>query len=382
MATVSTMNSSDLFTQEDINNTLKAINKNINPLWSLLLASGRVDQVQSTDIAWFTKNSRPSTARLGADITDVATTLTVDDEDFGVVEQIIRIDDELLKVTAVSGTPAITLTVTRGFGGTTATAHTTGTQVKFNGFDLPEDSDAIQGKMVKQKKYTNITQPVMEQFELTETAKAVLPQGTSNKKALALELVSTMETLQGQIENAIVSGVKFDSGNTRRMAGLESIVEDNGIVKQINGDLTFEAIDEACRDLAYAGAKARLKSGMYYLVAPLAQIPKINALNQNIVDSSGNAIQRISRTQDEILGTEILQIRTSAGTIKVLEVDSMTESKVGIFDIEELRLKALVPVSMKNLALTGLVDKYMLHGEYSIEVGKPTLQLLMTGLTV
>lgn len=80
--------------------------------------------VGSTHITIVNKNFRPNNVVLTADATNVATTITVADSSLFDTDDVIQIEDEYL---LVSGRPsATTVTVTRGYGGTTGAAHTAG----------------------------------------------------------------------------------------------------------------------------------------------------------------------------------------------------------------------------------------------------------------
>lgn len=79
-------------------------------------------------VAWGRQQPVSSTIALAADITSSQTTFSVADGTLVHVNDILKIGSEWLKVTAIATN---TLTVVRGFGGTTAAAHLTAAPVSF-----------------------------------------------------------------------------------------------------------------------------------------------------------------------------------------------------------------------------------------------------------
>ena len=74
----------------------------------------------------------------GSDITDSVTNFTVDDGDYFEVGDLIRLDNEIMEVTAISGTE---LYVIRAVGGSTAASHTDDTAIRLPFYNAYHDFD-------------------------------------------------------------------------------------------------------------------------------------------------------------------------------------------------------------------------------------------------
>lgn len=374
----------------DMNEEFKLINPNYHPLVSWLRARGKRRSCVSTTAEWFSQSPRPMADELAADMTDVATTMVVTDDLFGFVDQLIRIGDEIVLVTAVSE-DNLTLTITRAQNGTTATAHTTGDLVEMLALDVGEADGAIEGNQTVKERYTNYTQIFMETYGLTRTAQSVYAHGNGGMNQLSVEEELATRNLMKQMETSYMKGIKkkvskLKNGKNqefRNCDGLETMIETNGIVNVVGGALTFEAIEDLANDIFEAGGAAGLAAGMYYILAPTNQVRRLNALNQNIVDGSGNALNRVTRMdKDPVLGTNILQVQTSVGVLNVMPMSTMSKTKLIVADLEELMEVELRPYSNTKQGEAGLQDKYMLEGESTLEVGALKIQGIMTGLTV
>lgn len=374
----------------DMNDSFVLINPSYHPLLSWLRAKGKRRQVKSTTAEWFSQSPRPMFDKLNGALTDSATTMVVNEEDFGFVDQLIKINDEIVLVTAVSA-DNLTLTIARAQNGTTAEAHASGDSVEMIALDVGESDDAIDGNQTVKTPYTNYTQIFMETFGLNRTAQSVYAHGNGGAKQLAIEEEIATINLMKQIEGSYMKGVKKKqikvknglSQEFRNCDGLETMIEANGIVDASGGDLSFTKIEEIANELFERGAGAKLQAGGYYMLAPVNQVRRINTLNQNIVDADGKTINQITRMdKDPVLGTEILRIKTSVGTINVMPMSTMSRSKVAIVDLDELMELELRPFTITKQGEKGLIDRYMMEGEASLEVGRLKNQAILTGLNV
>jgi len=122
--------------------------------------------------AWMSGQTTGTVTKLASGITAVAVTLTVADASGIVVNDVITIGTEHLGVSAKSGN---TLTVSRGFNGTTAAIHATDDAVKvlkyrtFNLLGKAVIIDALRA-IVRQQRQTAINAAVAQANAETEAA--------------------------------------------------------------------------------------------------------------------------------------------------------------------------------------------------------------------
>lgn len=135
----------------------------------------------STKVEWIEDTMSPYTTTMDeSGFDDSETDLTVASGTGSYFRQgdIIAVESEYMLVTAVS---TDTLTIVRGYGGTTAAAHTTGNTVTLLTRAMPEGADATTGHTTTTSQPYNYSQIISEAAKATKTAIAIKKYGIADE---------------------------------------------------------------------------------------------------------------------------------------------------------------------------------------------------------
>ena len=363
------INTTNQLISNDISDELNLINASVSPVVSHILRGGRKTPTTSTTIEWIDTYIRKTDTFLAADITDTETSLTVTHGEVLVKDSLLSVEDEVVYVTAVSGDTA---TITRGYGGTTAEAHTKGVEIKNMGIFMEEGGELKPSTVKLPTNIENKTGIIYEQFEVTETAKHTYIQGQSGLSAYQIESMKKKEEIMSIMENKILNSVKFTDGLKRNNDGVKALIKKHGIMVDAGGEeLTKAFFDRVVKQIIDAGGGNDLAAGKYFVVAPYDQVNRIDNFNKETIRTS----------QDErVTGTKITQIVTTGGTLNVFHANSLNADEMGIMNLEELEMKELYPFKEELGAKTSLSEKYFIHGEFTVKLGKCPCQMWVKNL--
>lgn len=367
--TTGQINTTNQLISNDISDELNLINASVSPVVSHILRGGRKTPTTSTTIEWIDTYIRKTDTFLAADITDAETSLTVTHEEVLVKDSLLSIEDEVVYVTAVSGATA---TIKRGYGGTTAEAHTKGVEIKNMGIFMEEGGELKPSTVKLPTNIENKTGIIYEQFEVTETAKHTYIQGQSGLSAYQIESMKKKEEIMSIMENKILNSVKFTDGLKRNNDGVKALIKKHGIMVDAGGEeLTKAFFDKVVKQIIDAGGGNDLAAGKYFVIAPYDQVNRIDNFNKETIRTS----------QDErVTGTKITQIVTTGGTLNVFHANSLNADEMGIMNLEELEIKELYPFKEELGAKTSLSEKYFIHGEFTVKLGKCPCQMWVKNL--
>ncbi|WP_373077267.1 DUF5309 family protein [Fusobacterium varium] len=367
--TTGQINTTNQLISNDISDELNLINASVSPVVSHILRGGRKTPTTSTTIEWIDTYIRKTDTFLAADITDAETSLTVTHGEVLVKDSLLSVGDEVVYVTAVSGDTA---TITRGYGGTTAEAHTKGVEIKNMGIFMEEGGELKPSTVKLPTNIENKTGIIYEQFEVTETAKHTYIQGQSGLSAYQIESMKKKEEIMSIMENKILNSVKFTDGLKRNNDGVKALIKKHGIMVDAEGtELTKAFFDKVVKQIIDAGGGNDLAAGKYFVIAPYDQVNRIDNFNKETIRTS----------QDErVTGTKITQIVTTGGTLNVFHANSLNANEMGIMNLEELEMKELYPFKEELGAKTSLSEKYFIHGEFTVKLGKCPCQMWVKNL--
>lgn len=373
--TADQINTSNQIISNDISDELNLINASVSPIVSHILRGGRKTPTNSTTVEWIDSYIRKTDTFLNANITNTDTTLTVDHEEVLVKDSLLSIEDEVVYVTAVSGATA---TVTRGYGGTTAEAHTKGVEIKNMGIFMEEGGELKPSTVKLPLNIENKTGIIYEQFKVTESAKHTYITGQSGMTAYQVESMKKKEEIMSILENKILNSVKFVSGLSRNNDGVKSLIKKHGIVVDANDtgtpeELTKAFLDKVVKQIIDGGGGNDLAAGKYFVVAPYDQVNKIDNFNKDTI----RTVQA-----ETITGTKITQIVTTGGILNVFHANSLNSNELLIMNLEELKIRELYPLKEEMGAKTELADNYFIHGELTVELGKCPCQMHVKNLKV
>lgn len=181
-------------------------------------------------------------------ITDVATSLTVADAYGYQVGDLIRIDDEILRVTAHASATA--LTVSRGYAGTTNVAHTA--KVAYNlGSAREENSLAPAGQTLSSDRMYNYVQTFDRAVDMSNDEIAQLSAEMGNPFNAQLERITLY--FWKLFAQACFYGIRHEDSTNKIhvMGGIASWITTNAT--NVGGALTLSAIDAEILAMVNAG---------------------------------------------------------------------------------------------------------------------------------
>jgi hypothetical protein len=210
-----------------------------------------------------------ATRRETITLTNVATSVTVADAYQYQVNNLLKIDAEVMRVTAIAD--ATHLTVTRAYAGTSAVAHTAAKMFSLGSAD-PEGSDAPAGINDNGSRLFNYDQTFTRAISLsTDEIAKLSTEGnpmTGQTKRRFIEI--NRELLQ-----AAMYGVRYQDNTNEiyAMGGLTQFVTTN--VSNVAGALSIAAIDAVILAIVQAGGDPKA------LVCGPIQKQKLDALDVN-----------------------------------------------------------------------------------------------------
>jgi hypothetical protein len=337
---------------ESVTEQILMLNPLQTPMLSMLGFSKPVSQVEHIwfeDAMFATESATTATALIDATAVVVASV-----EPYR-VNDVVKIGDELLKVTAInSGTK--TLTVTRGYASTTAAAVASGAVVEFQFSEGAEGADARSARYKQRARKSNLTQIFDDTVEITGTAAAVANYGISDlytyeqaKKQLELAL---------QLEKALINGIRYENGAIRQMAGARSLISTN--VKDAQAAaLTLVMLNDSLQAIYEKGGFAT--GGNYEIIVPAKQ--------KRVVSSFGDDKIRIDQA-DNRRGAVVSRLTTDFGEFPVSINDNLASSEVLILDKNRAMIHPLQGREFTHEYLGKKGDYYqgMLVGEYTFEL--------------
>lgn len=357
--------------REDIRDTLALLDANFSPITTFLLRSNGVLGLTGPEYSWIDHRVRRVKTNLSAALTAGSTTMTVVNNEPFVVGGTARIGDELVKITAVSGT---TITITKGYRGTTDAAHAALTPIISLGIEMKEGGLFQDSQSTLADKTLNNTGFIFESFKITDTAQNSYITGQSGMSAYALETMKKKAELLGTLENKLLNAMQHNSGDERETSGAKQLIARKGIPIDANGTaITKQYIDDIVKLLVDAGAGDALAAGKYTLVAPYVQ--------KNIIDNFNLNTLRTNITE-RVTGLLITQLVTTGGTLNVMYANSLNADEILIIDLEQLKLRQLIPISEEMVGRSGNFTQYVFNGEMGVQLTNLALQVHVYNLAV
>lgn len=350
--------------RESVTDELLLLNPYQTPMLSMLGFSNPVSQVEHV---WFEDSMFATESVSGAEVTAAGTAVVVASVEPFRVNDVIKVGEELLKVTAInSGTK--TLTVTRGYAGTTAAVIPSGSTVSFQFTEGVEGADARDARYKARVRKSNLTQIFTDTVEITGTAAAVNNYGIDDiyeyeksKKLLELAL---------QLEKAVIGGIKYENGAIRQMGGVRSLIQTN-VKDAFGAALTLGMINDSLQAIYNKGGFAT--GGNYEIIVPAKQ--------KRVVSSFGEDLVRIDQN-DPRRGTVVSRLTTDFGEFPVSINDNLASNETLILDKNRTEIKALSGRDFAHEYLGKKGDYYqgMIVGEYTIELHQEQAHARIKGL--
>jgi hypothetical protein len=325
------------------------LNQHQTPLLNLL---GFAEAVTQTSHQWFEDEMINDETKVNGAVTNVATSVVVVDGSIFRANDVIKIADELLKVTAVATN---TLTVVRGYASTTAAAIADQAKVEFQFSEGVEGADARAARYKARAQKSNKTQIFDDTVQLSGTAQAVTQYGISDlyeyekqKKQLELAL---------QLEKALINGVAYESGNVRQMAGVRSFIQSN-VTDAAAGAVSATLLNDSLQSIYEKGGFA--SGGNFKIMVPAKQKRAISAIDNN----------KLYITQAEnSRGQVVDQFVSDFGQFEIVLNNNLDAKELLIVDTNRMAVRPLVGREFfhKYMGDQGDYVTGTLVGEYTLE---------------
>lgn len=349
--------------KEDVTDELLLLNPHQTPFLSTKGFSEPVSQVEHT---WFEDEMyADQTTATGAVLAD-ATTVTVADGSIFEPKHVIKVGEELLLVTAVDGN---SLTVKRGYAGTTAAAIDDKAKVEFQFVEGVEGADARKARFKARKRVTNFTQIFDETISISGTAAATsqysiddLYEYEKQKKQLELAL---------QLEKALINGVKYESadGLVRQMGGLRNFIKTN--VTAVNGALTDNVINDMAQTIFEAGGFET--GGDYKIIVGAKQKRALSALGKDSI-----RLTRGENTRGQVVDFFV----TDFGQFEIVLNNNVGADELFLVDYNRVDVKPLQTRQFTHefLGKKGDYTTGSIVGEYTFELRQEKAHARAKGL--
>lgn len=181
------------------------------------------DETTSTKVEWIEDELVPGSDALAATAITADTYITVDNRTYFKTNDLIRIDDEYMRVTQY-GTTAATLEVERSWGTPAAGQHSDNATVLILGTLPAEGSDPTSGINFQRTSPYNYTQIFQDEVEVTRSEEKEAKYGVSSEKAY--QMAKRMKENAIKFERNIILGTRNQdsSGERRSFGGLDFFI--------------------------------------------------------------------------------------------------------------------------------------------------------------
>lgn len=349
--------------KESVTDELLLLNPHQTPMINLVGFGEPVSQVEHQ---WFEDEMYADETTASAALVD-ATTITVADGSIFEPKHVVKIGEELLLVTAVSGNE---LSVTRGYADTTAAAVTGGAKVEFQFVEGVEGADARKARYKSRKRVANLTQIFDESISITGSAEETSEYGIDDlyeyekqKKLLELAL---------QLEKAVINGVKYESpdGKVRQMGGIRQFIQTN-VINAANAALSLDMLGDAFQAIYEAGGFAT--GGNYKIIVGAKQKRALSAADKDKI--------YIDR-KDNGRGQVVDHFTSDFGAAEILLNNNLAPDEVIIIDANRTEIK---PLGKRNFTHTflGVKGDYVegqIVGEFLLEFKQEKAHARIKGL--
>jgi hypothetical protein len=319
--------------------------------------------VFQTKFEWMSDHLNSNRANLAANIDATQTSFDVVEGDGSKfrVNAILVIEDEYMKVTAVNGD---TITVIRGFDGTTATAHNANSEdSEIRIVARPQLEGAMPGQDESHDRYVdyNFTQIFERYAAVSNTQQAVRTHNVNDELNYQVQL--RLKELAREFNDALIYGRRYDGGpNQPRMTGgLLHFAQLKGSVKEnLNGnEITAKALNDALEKVYQRGGNVNT------ILTNTAGARQISKLLGDKVQ-----IERQDTTRGNYVATFVSDI--VGGSIATIVVDkNMPKDKVILFDRNILSMHPLNGRAVYDVDATVPGADFVarqIRGEYGVKV--------------
>jgi len=337
---------------------IHSISPSDTPL-QLLLPKVQVSEIKAE---WIEDELIPQKSSLAAAITSTtATSITLVAGDAGeklppdvnTYNTVIRVDQEYMLVTAVSGDVC---TVVRGYGNTTAATHASGATVHIVSQMEHEGANGKKAVTKARTRPSNYVQTFSRTVEISGVQEAIKKLGGITSE-VDYQVLKAMRQLALELEKTLIMGVKAQVGDGsssyRTMGGLWAMIQTNRTSD--SGNIDTAAIEEDIRKIWDSGG-----------------IPRAIITSGKMAQDIANLYA--SRIQTDVLttigGVNVTSIINplGVGPIAIIPHRLVADGEYFMLDTSRIALGYLRPFHMKPLASDGDAEKRWIGGDYTLEL--------------
>lgn len=339
------------------------LNPDQTPMLNLL---GFGNPVTSTTHTWYEDEVFATKAKVTTATTAAATALVVSEVEAFRPGIVAQINEEMVLVQSLD--PATkTLTVIRGYGGSTAAAIVKDAEIEALFVEGQEGADARDSRYKPRQKVDNVTQIFDDSVEVTGTTQEVAQYGVSDMYGYEKSKVELALALQ--LEKAIINGLKFDQGRVRQMRGMRSFIQTN--VTPATTPISVDILNGAAQKIYSTGGFA--SGGKYAIIVPAKQKLAISALTSD----------KIRITQAETSRGQVVDhLVNDFGRFPIIMNDNLKSDELFFIDTNRIAIRPLGGRSFTHelLARTGDYQRGMIVGEYTLEFRQEKAHARIKGL--
>lgn len=175
------------------------------------------DTTTSTKIEWLEDELVPGSDALDGAITTGSTFITVDNVDYFKTNDLLRVDDEFLRVSGM-GTTADTLLVERSWGSPAAVNHADNATILILGTLPAEGDDPVAGINFQRTQPYNVTQIYQDEIEVTRSEEKEAKYGVRSEASY--QIGKRLKENAIKLERNLILGTREeDTTNRRRSHG-------------------------------------------------------------------------------------------------------------------------------------------------------------------
>ncbi len=307
-----------------------------------------------------------TTANHGGVIATDATSITVADASLFKDGDVIKIDDELMVVSAVNTTSNTISLYSRSYGGTNAT-HTTLAVISIVGQARLEGDDADFSAMTDITAPYNYTSIFQDALKVTGTAEKISQFGIANE--FDYQSKKKLPHLFRLIDRAIFHGIRAagSASTPRSFGGLGVFITDN--TAAAGGAIAKVKIDDLMESIFNDGGNPDV----------LCLNPSVARDLKDILDTS--SFVRVDQSVNSLGTAPIQAVVTQYGTLRLLMDRFCPVGTAYALDTRKVGMYTLRPFAWKELALVGDSRKGEVVGEFSLMVANDKAHGKITGIT-
>jgi Family of unknown function (DUF5309) len=319
------------------------------PLLSLV---GFGEPVYNTRHEWVEDEMFAYETKLVSDAAEDATGLEVVDGSIFRPRHVIQVDDEYMLVTGVNGN---TVNVTRGYLGSTATAHTANAVVEVLYNESEEGAEAREARVKQRKLVENYTQIFDETIEISGSAMEVAQYGIDDE--YERQRLHKQSELALQLEKALIAGPGVNNGMKRYMRGIRNFIVSN--IEDASGQgVSVNMLNDALQKIYAAGGFKTVSN--HVIMTPAAQKRAIASIGEQLVRHGVN-----DRVEGRVVDTFI----SDFGEFPIILNDNLKSSEIMIVDLNRISVRPLGSRSFTHeyLGKQGDFIKGQIIGEYVLQ---------------